>query len=197
MPTRGGRRRSANRSFTARETRQNATKPEAPTSASQPQSIVFPREHEYEFWLVQRLNRNTRPERGWFGDKFKLEPMGSTEFEIGTQHHSVERMRERGHFVIVPIELIRKGVTRTVFCIGPNWDMSDKIVDFTAWASQYVLRAKEWTKFDVMFDDDFSLFPCEYIDTVAWWSLDDDFLWTLDSEVAEQLLYGLEHPATA
>lgn len=151
----------------------------------------------YRFWLVQRLEPNSRTGKGWFGNKFKLDYMGYAEFEFGRPNESLRRMHSLGSFEIQAVHLTRKGVTRTVFCVAPAADLSTKLTDFVRWASQDYPRAKEFTKFDTVFDQNNSFGQLEYCRTIAWWSLDDDIMWTLDLEVAEQLLYGLQNPATA
>lgn len=186
-----------NGSFAAALERQDAAKRVRPAaSASVQNPTIEVREQEYDFWLVQRLSPSRRA-AAWFGDKFDLEYMGSAEFEFGAPHKSLRRMHERGDFRIIEVHLSRKGNTRPVFCVapGPDEEAANKIAAFIGWAASDRLQAKESTCFGELFDEDFRLIEREYIHTVAWWSLDDDLLWTLDRMVAEQLLYGLEHPA--
>ena len=155
----------------------------------------------HRFSLVQRLNPNKRPGRGWFGGKFELDYMGSSEFEFGASHYSLKRMREAGHFVIDEVLIEFKGVRRCVYFIGSSGGeyretMERKISDFRTWLENG-LPSKEWTDFPELFTGDFGCRSPEYIDTIAWWSFDADIMWSLDLEVAEQLLYGLQNPAQA
>lgn len=154
-------------------------------------------ETQHRFWFVQRIEPLVGSRRGWFGDRFELDYMGSAEFEFGATHKAIARMRELGDFRLHELQLTRKGVTKTVYCVAPATGLERKLEDFTVWATQDYPKAKEFTQFSDLFDEDYRLTERKYIHTVAWWSLHDDILWTLDHEVAEQLLYGLEHPAKA
>ncbi|HAC56085.1 TPA: hypothetical protein DCF80_01165 [Candidatus Saccharibacteria bacterium] len=189
-----------NKSFDAAVERQET---ERRAAAASTRSVATPtievHRASHRFWLVQRLDPCRRPGGGWFGGKFELDYMGSSEFEFGATHRSLERMRQLGGFRLVSVNITRNGVTKPVYCVapGPDEEAADKITDFIGWATPDHPRAMEATFFDLLFDENFRFIKREYIHTIAWWSLDDDFLWTLDREVAEQLLYGLEHPAKA
>lgn len=149
-----------------------------------------------DFWLVQRIEPRTRSNPGLLGSKFELDYMGSAEFEYGRPQESIRRMRSLGDIELQAVHLTRKGVTRTVFCVAPAVGMADKLTDFVRWASQDYPRAKERTKFDTVFDQDNSLGQLEYCRTVAWWSLDDDIMWSLDLEIAEQLREAVERTSS-
>lgn len=147
-------------------------------------------EVRYNFSFVQRIQRG-------HSYRFELEYMGSIEFETSKGSQSLRRMQSDKPFELREVDVTRVGRTKPVYFIAPRLRFDDKLFDFMTWVAKERLRGQEETHFDKLFDEKyFPWWGADGIRTVAWWSLDDDILWTLDCEVAEQLLYGLECPET-
>jgi hypothetical protein len=127
--------------------------------------------------------------------------MGSSEFEWGAIPKAFQRMHGLT-LEMRPVEITRKGVTRTVYFIAPcgpegykdcDGDLDEvtgfdrAIEEFRHWFSFERLDGQEQSYFEHYFADDWP----EYFhkgEVCAWWSLDDNIAWTLDEEIARQLL---------
>lgn len=198
MPTKGGNRRTAKRTIA---TKQSATTTPSPTVVSKltdkERFEDWKQNKPHDYWLVQRIQLG----RGWFGNRFELDYMGAAEFEFGAPHKALARMREAGNFMLHEEPIAWKGQTRSVYFLAPagekNRDhLECKIADFSKWLENGA-RSKMGVDFPQVFTDDYGFLRPEDIYTVAWWSLDDDILWTLDPIVAGQLLCGIKSPASS
>jgi hypothetical protein len=165
------------------------------------------------FWLVQRLVSKDRPEEEpsplapvhsaarRFDDQFGCEYMGSSEFEFMTIPNAFQRMHALA-LEMRPVEITRKGVTRTVYFIAPSSPEGYKdcdgdldevtgfdrmIAEFNSWFSSEYLRVLEQPYFEYYFAEDWPKYFHKG-DVSAWWSLNDNIAWTLDEEVAQRLL---------
>ncbi len=145
-----------------------------------------------QFYLVQRLTKPVRAAReGAVGiDKyFRLDYMGSAESEVGRQKESLTRIRAAGNPTIEGQSFTRDGqilevlvVTAAAFQDAAWTALNDWIVD--------EMRTKEQHGFgDVLLT---GRVPSHHPDLVAWWALGADVMWTIDRDVAENLLAGLE-----
>lgn len=169
------------------------------------------------YYLVQRLDRKEQPtdirnplapspaECRTFDDMFECDYMGSSEFEWGAIPKAYRRMLGFD-LAIRPVELTRNGVTRTVYFIATDDEQAyvnsydsrtghdietfeEALEVFRTWLNQPCLRAKEPTRFDMLFEGDIPDYMREYPPrVVAWWSIDDNIAWTLDESIAQELL---------
>lgn len=119
--------------------------------------------------------------------------MGSSEYEFGASHDSLKRMREVGQFELREVAVSRLGETRTVYFVASTESFGQKLAGFQKWFDSDRLVNKESSFFDYHFDRTVNSKWMER--TIAWWSFKDDIMWSLNRPVAEELLYGLEHPA--
>ncbi len=155
-----------------------------------------------------------RSNEGRFNDLFGCDYMGSSEFECGAVPTSFKKLQAVS-LSVKPVEVTRNGVTRTVYFVASN-DPSTyggcyyendhgndvKVISFEQvvqafkqWFSQPLLRCKERTYFDILFEDNLPDYMKEFPpDTVAWWSLSDNVLWTLDEDIADELLHTFSLP---
>lgn len=143
----------------------------------------------HSFWLVQRLELAQRQDAVGLSRHFNREYMGSTEFEVGKGKESLQRIRAQ-EFVMLPHEISYQGLNRLVYFVGPAEGMEVRVADFQSWLSSG-MRSKEWTNFGELFTGKSPFGDLSHIDTIAWWSLEDDILWTLDYNTGELLLKGL------
>ena len=170
------------------------------------------------FHLVQRLE--LRPQQGRDARYFAASPsagprfdavfacdyMGSSEFEYGLG--GAYRRMLNYNLSLRSVELTRNNVTRPVYFIatdeadayghifhgelGSITSFEQLLAAFRLWFEQPCLRAKEVTYFDMLFDGNIPEYRREYPPKViAWWSLDDNVVWTLDETVARELLRTL------
>ncbi len=80
------------------------------------------------------------------------------------------------------------GIERTVYFVCDDQSFQSKREAWGVWVDGG-MYGKERTHFEEVFtgqDVDY------YGRTIAWWSIDSDFAWTLDREVADDLLEGLQ-----
>lgn len=132
------------------------------------------------FWLVQRLSLCSPfdPSRGFDGF-FRLEYMGSAEYEFGTPNESLKRMRST-QLDVYPMSM--RGAT--VYFVASDAWFEDKFQEMDYWLFKgapskglhYFMEHLEDNTEDWMNS------------TVAWWSLDEDVAWTLDKDLAFVLL---------
>jgi hypothetical protein len=157
----------------------------AKTAAATP---ARPRDR-HRYWLVQRLVSVPAniPGRTGFDALFGCAYMGSAEFEWGAMPDSLKRIRSAKRLVIEPREVTWAGVTRTVWFVGPEQGMAEKIADWDAWRIEENCRGKESSYFPQAFGGHLEDW---HHDPIAWWSLRDDIAWALDVETAEKLLAG-------
>lgn len=152
MPARTGRSRRVTRraihALGAQASTMQAPTPAPIVAAAQP------RTPEYYYWLMQRLELGDGSRSG-FDKYFRLDYMGSVEFEVGTVPESLKRIRSAGNIVVRAVQVTRGGVTRTVYFVGPSKDLEVKIADFEVWFAQDYPRAKEPTYLDELFTRQF------------------------------------------
>lgn len=148
----------------------------------------------HQYYLVQRLTRANSNKPGFDGF-FRCEYMGSSEFEFGAIPKSLKRIRAAGDVVRKHREITFKGVTRKVWFVGSLATLATKVDDFEKWLAGDC-RGKESSYFPENFTGRDSLFdrPASdwMADVVAWWSLDDDVLFTLDEEIADLAVQALK-----
>lgn len=145
-----------------------------------------PRRQPHRFWLVQRLT-TPRAQRGaGFDALFRLDYMGSAEFEWGAVPKALRSVRAARDLTISPRYLTFDGQARMVYLVGPEQGMDDKAADLQAWLDAGC-PGKERSRFRSAL---LGLLDEWDRDLVAWWSLNDDIAWTLDVETAQKLLAG-------
>jgi hypothetical protein len=102
-----------------------------------------PRER-HRYWLVQRLRKPyVASGRTGFDTLFACDYMGSAEFEWGAIPKALQSVRAAKRLVVEPREVTWAGVTRTVWFVGPEQGMAEKIADWDAWRVEENCRAKE------------------------------------------------------
>jgi hypothetical protein len=161
-------------------------------------------------FLIQRINRRysyhnkevVMPQPTDSIDKiFEMDYMGSAEFEHGAVSSSY-RLLLSLETSVREVELTRNGVTRTVYFVASDdieayEDLAysgvrtfDQYIErFKTWLQQPWLRSKEITNFDILFEDAIPSYMQKYPPrVVAWWDLDENIAWTLDKDVADDLL---------
>lgn len=155
-----------------------------------------------------------RNNKGRFDDLFGCEYMGSSEFEFGAVPTAFKQLQALS-LSVMPMEVTRNGVTRTVYFVaaddpsaydscyyendhGNDVDVTSfqrAIEAFKQWFSQPRLHSKERTEFDTLFEDNLPEYRKEFPpETVAWWSLTDNLLWSLDENIANELLRTFNLP---
>lgn len=153
-------------------------------------------DHCMAYHLVQRC-KNSRgaidPSRGFDGS-FKPEYMGSAEFEFNALPQSLKRMRTANDLVRKHRDVTIDGVTRKVFFVGSHATLKAKVDQFQEWAAQG-FRGKESTWFPENFTgrDRFADMPVSdwMAETVLWWALNEDVMFTLDQATADRALAAL------
>jgi hypothetical protein len=141
-----------------------------------------------EFYLVQRMTRNTHPfekDRG-IDRHFSLDYMGSSEFEWGAVPKALKRMREN-KVEVSERQVDLHGKSHTVFFVSNPASADAKWASLQKWVDNG-MRGKEWTKFDTMLETPDDRWP-----TDAWWSLEDDVAWALSRENAELLATAINN----
>ena len=139
------------------------------------------------FYLVQRMSSRkgtVHPSRGFDG-YFELDYMGSSEFEWGAIPKALKSMR-RVDSVVESQDVIISGRVHRVYFVGAP-GVSNNAKDFEQWASgddrKPAFFGKEWTHLPEIL----SGAKASWIDTDAWWAIEDDVAWTLDETVAKML----------
>lgn len=140
------------------------------------------REH-YSFYLVQRLKRQRFGGGKGFDAIFALDYMGSSEFEWGAIPKALKSLRSATLTRSVG-QATHCGVTRTVHCIGPAQGMDDRLAALNAWLSNARPRGKERSSYP---ENHLGATDEWHAEVIAWWAIDSDFCWTLDSSVADDL----------
>lgn len=142
----------------------------------------------HRFFLVQRLMRRQNQDSSTgFYRHFRLDYMGSAEFEWGAVPESLQRIRAAGVLLVCSAEITRQGVSKLVYFVGPSNGIEKKVADFKDWFAQPELYSLEWTGLHELFTGDTGSRRTS-IAVEAWWSLEDDIVWTLNVDVAKLLL---------
>lgn len=141
-----------------------------------------------DFCTVQRLKLNSHPSQSAIGlDRaFSIEYMGNASYEYGCSP-SLKRMRAGAELGTRPYPLTISGITRTVHLFGALPDLNDQFAGLTAWThgaeGRRPFAADEITYFDRVFCGT----APDYCQTVAWWSLAGDIMWTLEEDVVVKI----------
>lgn len=139
------------------------------------------------FYLVQRLKPTTFTARAGFDGFFSCEYMGSAEFEWGALPDSLRRMRAA--------KLTRTSAEvngTTVYFVHPKSNTS-VVDDFLEWltAPGRFPHSKEQTYLPEILAGS----RPEYVETIAWWSLDDDVMIAIDEPTALRLIEAVNSKA--
>lgn len=140
-----------------------------------------------DFYLTQRMTRRDGNGPGFDG-LFSLDYMGSAEFEWGAIPDSLKRIRASRKIAMHEGAVTRKGITAPVFVIGDRKVIASIPDQLTAWLVDDYPRGKEMTYFPQRIEGTAS----EYMRANAWWSLTDDVMWTLDRDIAADLLRAVQ-----
>lgn len=148
------------------------------------------------YHLVQRCKARPAvdPSRGFDGF-FRLDYMGSAEFEFGAVPDSLKRLRGVNDLTRRNRELTIDGVTRKVWFVGSLATLKTKVDEFEGWVARG-FRGKESTWFRENFTGRDGVIPGRLVsdymtDTVLWWALNEDVMFTLDQEMADRALEAL------
>ena len=139
-----------------------------------------------DFYLVQRLRRpiNIHSKATGFDSHFSCEYMGSAEFEYGNVAASLKRLRS-GAIIPTACE-IGDGVSVYFIHAFRNLTVVD---DFMEWATNP--KRPFWSKEPTYFPDVLNGATPDYVDTVAWWDISSDVLFTLDADVADEIFLAV------
>ncbi len=138
----------------------------------------------YHFWLVQRLEPDFKRKGGVrVIDGVACEYMGSTEFECGTVPAARERLDTCTELVTVTHDITINQQTRPVHFLGALSTIEEKIAAMQEWIDRG-LRGQESSHFDTLFMGlDFLGRPIgDYYQTVVWWALEEDLVWSLEQQ---------------
>ncbi len=136
------------------------------------------------FYLTQRLTRRDLGAKGFDG-LFGCDYMGAAEFEWGAIPDSLKRIRAARKVVMQGGLVTRKSITVPVFVVGDSGVVASIPDLLTAWMVDDYPRGKEMTYFPEHVEGVASDYMLR---TRAWWSLTDDVMWTLDRDIAADLL---------
>lgn len=126
------------------------------------------------------------PARGFDG-YFQCEYMGSAEFEFGAIPESLKRLRAASDIGRRYRDITIDGTTRRVWFVGSVAALKARVDEFEMWAAGG-FRGKESSYFPECFTGrDWRGEPADsfYTDTVLWWALVEDVMFTLDLPTAE------------
>lgn len=145
-------------------------------------------------YLVQRLVRceDPNPTRGFDGF-FRMEYMGSSEYEFDAPGRALRLMRSSGPLKVQQRTVTLSGVTRVVWFVAPDGFVTREWLDgFIAWASVVPQRVKEATYFPQVF----SGADPGWSEAGAWWSFREPVAWALDEDTAGTLWTAFNTRAT-
>lgn len=140
------------------------------------------------FYLVQRMTRTDQPHKTGFDAKFSLDYMGSAEFEFGGVPASLKRMRA-ADLTFVTGAITRHGAEHTVYMIAPLAIAADVPDAMTAWLADEYPRGQENSRFHQRLDGETDPY---ILRTNAWWDITHDIMWSLDENVARDLLAAVK-----
>lgn len=144
-----------------------------------------------DFYLVQRLElRDPVDDARGFDGFFRCEYMGSAEFEFGAIPASLKRIRAAGAVRVMKTPVRYEGVNRVVYFVCRPVGFEETTAAFREWL-YCGCRGKEWTNLPERFKGDDRWAG----NTVAWWSLNNDVLFTLDGDVADRLVTAINAKA--
>lgn len=135
------------------------------------------------FYLVQRLSPRTYGTGKGFDTHFKMEYMGSSEFEWGALPDSLKAMRATDLQITgLPLDAV------TVYFVAAktNTTLHD---DFMDWATNP--KRPFWSKDATYLDELIEGARREYVDTIGWWDVDSHVMFALDRDTAEKMLAGV------
>lgn len=157
------------------------------------------------FDLVHRLGTRSPAvaEQRWrngastLDSQYRLDYMGSVEFEVGDQGKSLARMRANSkNMPRVHRILVTRGEATDV----PIYILADQrhieVLDtvMNQWLAQAHPASKEQTYFHQQVD---GTAETRHLRTKVWWDIRNDVLWTLDPDIAERLLDDVLNEARA
>lgn len=139
------------------------------------------------FWLMQRLGAADRDAAGFDG-LFRLDYMGSSEYEWGAPTESLRRMR--GGDLVIGEAVLNHGVDHLVHVVcRPNL-VAAVGEGLRCWAAKG-FQCKEQSRFDRALSGSWR---SDYDKVDAWWSLGDDVMLALDRPMADRLLEAITRP---
>lgn len=151
------------------------------------------RKQVYGDWLyVQPLERRTTSRRKhtcfdvWF-DSYR---MGDANYEGDVPLASLARIRAAQQVDLYENRFTHKGVTRTVYFVGPGGqNLRNKILGCQVWLTLDGSKSC----MPSYFEEHFLSAPMEKAEAriVAWWSLNDDVMWTFDPNVAYDMVAAI------
>lgn len=140
-----------------------------------------------EFWLTQRVLVADRPSKTGFDRLFRLDYMGSAEFEFGAVPAALRSLRQTD--VAATMRAIRvDGTDVDVWFVCDPAAVEEKAVRFQEWVndgcpgkeSSFFLQAAGFVS------DRWAL------DVDAWWHLNYDVITTLSADVADRLVEAVQ-----
>lgn len=141
------------------------------------------------FYLVQRMTRRDNPHATGFDAAFDLDYMGSAEFEFGAIPTSLQRMRAHPHLTVHTGTVTRNGHARTVHVIA-DADIAHTIPGvLTDWLTDPYPRGQENSRFQNHVD---GTATAHDLRTNAWWDITNDVMFTLDADIAADLLRAVQ-----
>lgn len=134
-------------------------------------------DNEYRFWLVQRLSPAFDQV-----DALTCEYMGSREFESAAIRDASNRLYTNNDLVSCEAYVTYDGLMRPVYFLGDVQHINRKVAAMYDWVHMG-MRSIEPAYFAMQFSTlDLPGWPInsERQQTVAWWALDVDLVWTLE-----------------
>lgn len=148
-------------------------------------------EWSHHYSLTQRVACGA----GDLGDRIDLDNAGHTALEHDSLQRSLERMRACQCAIGYDVVTTPYSIVWSVSFIGPECGLDDKIIRFQQ-SVPTVCSSR-----GLRFPDDITKgssccwpYPGWHDLSVALWFYEADVILTLRRDVAEELLYGLEHP---
>ena len=136
-------------------------------------------------YLIQRLQTRGRPEpRRGFDGVFRLEYMGSAEYEFGTPNAALRSIRSEGPLAGTAGTFEYRDMARDVHFVGRPSALNEGVDAFAEWFHDPNRRNQENPRFHEHFTRAFAF---GLASTDAWWSFDDDIAWALDADTAALL----------
>lgn len=165
----------------------------------------------HRFFFIQRIDRpsplalgRTIPPQtvaSLLGHTLQPKGMSNGHFETGNLARSFARFAvDLDRIQVVAREVTRRGVTRMVYFVCDPEYLDAIWNEWHIWQAQEVPHTCEPTSWHLYFNhinslgDPTELHPVQHL-TVAWWSLSEELVWTLDEMVAKTILLLLRTAA--
>ena len=140
-----------------------------------------------DFYLVQRLSPPaTFPHAVGFDRHFTCEYMGSTEFELGAIPASLKRLRAAT--ITTTSAPYDNGTGATLHFVHATSNQT-VVDDFMAWATDP--KRPFWSRDLTYIEDALEGKVPYYVNTVAWWDISSDVLFTLNAAVARAIVTAI------